>query len=123
MKNGKLRVTEDGTHLWYCPACKTWHGGNVNLNNYGPNWNFDNNYNNPTFSPSFLVRSGHHIAGSSSDDCWCKYNKDHPDDQAPFKCGICHTFVRDGKIEYLSDCTHEFAGKIINMFVPESEVE
>ena len=26
-----------------------------------------------------------------------------------------HLFIRDGKIQYLSDCTHELAGKTIEM--------
>ena len=27
----------------------------------------------------------------------------------------CHCFVRDGRIEYLSDSTHEFRGKSVDM--------
>lgn len=27
---------------------------------------------------------------------------------------ITHCFVRNGKIEYLSDCTHEMAGKTVD---------
>lgn len=26
-----------------------------------------------------------------------------------------HLFIRDGKIQYLSDCTHEYAGKTVEM--------
>ena len=44
---------------------------------------------NPTVSPSILVRYG--------------------DGQ------ICHSFIREGKIEYLSDCTHSLAGQTIDM--------
>ena len=28
---------------------------------------------------------------------------------------ICHTFVRNGQIQYLNDCTHKLAGKTIPM--------
>lgn len=28
---------------------------------------------------------------------------------------ICHSFVRNGKIEFLSDCTHELAGKTVEL--------
>lgn len=27
----------------------------------------------------------------------------------------CHSFVRDGKIEFLGDCTHEMAGTTIEL--------
>jgi hypothetical protein len=27
----------------------------------------------------------------------------------------CHLFITDGKIEYLADCTHELAGKTVEM--------
>ena len=52
----------------------------------------------PTVSPSILVRYGGPDAGVGG---------------APPQC--CHFFVRAGNIEYLSDCTHAFAGKIIPM--------
>lgn len=26
---------------------------------------------------------------------------------------VCHSFVRDGRIEFLGDCTHELAGKSV----------
>lgn len=28
---------------------------------------------------------------------------------------ICHSFVRDGQIQYLGDCTHEYAGKTVDL--------
>jgi hypothetical protein len=28
---------------------------------------------------------------------------------------VCHSFVRNGKIEYLSDCTHNLAGKTVDI--------
>lgn len=32
-----------------------------------------------------------------------------------FPIWVCHSFVRDGKIEFLGDCTHEFAGKTVDL--------
>lgn len=52
----------------------------------------------PTVSPSILVQYGGHDAGI---------------DGAPPK--QCHMFVRDGQIQYLSDSTHELAGKTVPM--------
>jgi len=28
---------------------------------------------------------------------------------------ICHSFVRDGKIQFLSDCTHALSGQTIDL--------
>lgn len=28
---------------------------------------------------------------------------------------VCHSFVRDGQIQYLGDCTHEYAGKTVDL--------
>lgn len=88
-------------------------------------WGFNNNVENPTFTPSLLIRSGHYITDEYKNwwyepkGCWCTYNKEHPDNPASFKCGICHSFITDGKIQYLSDCTHELAGQTIEL--PEIE--
>jgi hypothetical protein len=93
-------------YKFYCEGCKQNH-----MVNEG--WTFNGDYERPTFSPSILVRNGHYLPKHNSDPCWCTYNAEHPDDPASFKCGVCHSFVTDGKIQYLSDCTHELAGQTI----------
>jgi len=30
----------------------------------------------------------------------------------------CHLFVRDGQLQYLGDCTHDLAGKTVDMIPP-----
>lgn len=82
MKKGKLRIAQGNMFLFYCPACKEYHGLNKS-------WSFNGDYDKPTFSPSILVTWG--------------------DDRR------CHSFVREGKIQYLSDCTHELAGQTVEM--------
>lgn len=57
-------------------------------------WTFNGDLDKPTFSPSLLC------------------NPDH----APSRC---HTFIRDGKIEFLSDCFHKLAGTTVE--IPEWE--
>lgn len=34
---------------------------------------------------------------------------------------LCHSFVRDGVVEFLSDCTHELAGKNVPLLEVEWE--
>lgn len=52
-------------------------------------WKFNGDYERPTFTPSLLIQYA---------------------DQK-----ICHSFVTDGKIQYLSDCTHELAGQTVEI--------
>lgn len=28
---------------------------------------------------------------------------------------VCHSFVTDGRVQFLGDCTHEFAGKTVDL--------
>jgi hypothetical protein len=95
-------------YRFYCEGCKGTHTVNEG-------WMFNGDYERPTFTPSILVRSGHYMEGHTGDSCWCTYNAEHPDNPAPFKCGVCHSFVTDGKIQYLSDCTHELAEQTIDL--------
>jgi hypothetical protein len=95
-------------YRFYCEGCK----GNHTINE---SWTFNDDLIKSTFTPSILVRSGHYMEGHTGDSCWCTYNAANPDHQAPFKCGRCHSYVTDGKIQYLSDCTHKLAGRTINL--------
>jgi hypothetical protein len=95
-------------YRFYCEGCKGTHMVNES-------WTFNGDYERPTFSPSILVRSGHYMPEHNGDVCWCTYNAEHPDDPAPFKCMVCHSYVTDGKIEFLPDCTHDLAGQTIDL--------
>lgn len=54
-------------------------------------WQFNGNLEKPTFKPSLLVYI--------------------PDDD-----GLrCHSFIRNGNIEYLNDCTHDLKGQTIEL--------
>lgn len=104
-------------YIFKCPGCHQEHHVNTNVPpNYhwahGYNWGFNGNVDAPTFTPSILIKTGHYVDGKHP--CWCDYNKEHPDDPGP-KCSVCHSFVRDGKIQFLNDCTHELAGQTIEL--------
>lgn len=78
---------------FYCPGCKCDHGVWVNPhNNGGAKWEWKGGMDKPIFTPSLLINSRY--AGTDK---------------------ICHIFVTDGIIHYLSDCTHELAGQNIEM--------
>jgi hypothetical protein len=80
-----------GVYTFWCPGCKTHHSVWTEHEGYDhPIWEYNGNVNSPTVHPSILVT---HPVGGVND--------------------ICHSFIRDGRIEYLTDCTHELAGKTI----------
>jgi hypothetical protein len=61
----------------------------------GPNvWSWNGNLERPTFAPS--IRVG-----------W-----DHGEERTPV---VCHSFVRDGRIEFLADSTHALAGQTVEL--------
>ena len=87
----------------------------------GALWTFNGDVERPTFMPSLLVTSGHYVAGHKPGSCWCTYNAEHPDKLAPFTCYVCHSFVTNGRIQFLGDCTHALAGQTVDL--PELVVE
>jgi hypothetical protein len=109
-------VSKKGEHYgwrFFCPGCQENHVVRRTL------WGFNGDYEKPTFTPSILITSGHYVQGQNGETCWCTYNKEHPEDPAPFKCSRCHSFIIDGRIQFLNDCTHELAGQTIDL--PEIE--
>lgn len=93
-----------------CPGCKEHHVVRVSAADR-PCWGFNHNMEKPTLTPSVLVRSGHYVTKDTPGGCYC----DWPDkDEFPeMKCRICHSFVTDGMIQFLSDSTHELAGQTV----------
>lgn len=96
---------------FHCPGCGNHHAIHVGTGG----WWWNGSTEAPTFAPSVLATSGHYIPGRVSEHCWCTYNREHPNEPDPFVCYRCHSFVREGKIEFLSDSTHELAGKTVEL--------
>lgn len=103
--------------MFECPGCKGSHKVNVGSpNSLGARWSYNGDPNKPTFSPSLLIRGGHYLEPGKR--CWCDYNREQEakgEKPAPFGCFVCHSFVVDGKIQFLSDCTHELAGQTVEL--------
>jgi hypothetical protein len=76
----------NGDYIHWCPGCKCFHLINTTRkNDNNAQWRFDGNVNQPTFSPSINI------------------------------VGMCHYFIRQGKIEYCSDSKHSLAGQTIEL--------
>jgi hypothetical protein len=79
----------------WCPACKELHYIAVDrpLTN-GAKWSFDGDLELPTFSPSISIRTP----------------GDAEDKAPPWHC---HYFLKSGKLQFLSDSTHELSGRTV----------
>lgn len=106
-----------------CPGCDTTHSINVDSSER-PRWTWNGSADKPTFTPSVLVRSGHHLPGHKPGwPCWCTYNQAElakGNEPSGFDCNVCHSFITDGQIQFLSDCTHALAGQTVQL--PKWEV-
>lgn len=107
----RLFDKEHGTIAIQCPGCGNEHYLNVNLKNGRPCWGFDYNYASPTFTPSLLVRTGK-FAGTKE---W--YDKLTPERRSfvDQHSNICHSFIRNGKIQFLGDCTHSLKNQTVDL--------
>lgn len=115
MKKVELYDNPDGsqTAMIMCPACHFPHSMRVRRDGQpGPQWGYNFNEEAPTFTPSILSRSGHFMTGKSAENCvHCKEDDDRD------MCQLCHSFITDGVIKFLDDCSHTMAGQ--SMSLPE----
>lgn len=81
---------------FWCPGCNSAHI--ITVEGAGSNWGYNGNPERPTFTPSILVTYNGPDAGI--------------DDAPP---AVCHSFVTDGRIQFLGDCTHRLAGQTVGI--------
>lgn len=84
-----------GVYLFWCPGCKEAHQVWTDKADGVEPWGYNGNVDNPTVSPSVKVTMPNRTTMGVDD--------------------ICHSFIRNGKIEFLSDCTHNLAGKTVEL--------
>jgi len=86
-----------------------------------PGWIFNGDFEKPTLIPSVLVRTGHYCnVPPVPGDCACDFQERYPEEEPwDWPCSICHSLVTDGRIQFLSDCTHALAGQTVDL--PEIE--
>lgn len=106
-----LRDTTDSGLLFWCPGChqvhRIQHGAGP-----GPRWGWNGDVEKPTFTPSVLL----------THDVWTPPVT--PENYAIWKAApwvqtkvhhVCHSFVTDGRIQFLGDCTHALAGQTVDI--------
>lgn len=99
-----LRDAVDGKgnlHLHYrCQGCNSVHG--VKVTGTGEVWGWNGDAEKPTFTPSVLVT---YPANPDADESCKEWRTERR----------CHTFITDGRVQFLSDCTHELAGQTLDL--------
>ena len=84
---------------FYCPGCCNYHSivhkrPTEGIGVEGPVWGWNQTLEMPTFKPSILVR-------------WT-----FGPNKKKFRC---HSYVRDGQIQFQKDCTHKLAGQTVDL--------
>lgn len=97
-----LRSVEGGGVMFWCPGCDSAHRVFVG-DGSGPRWGFNGSVDRPTFTPSVLVTYNGPDAGQDHGDGYV----------AP--PAVCHSFVTDGRIQFLGDSTHALAGETVDL--------
>lgn len=106
-----LRSAEGGRVYFWCPGCSQAHWIAIG-EGAGPRWGYNGNADAPTFTPSILV------GWTEPSDVPGEF-----DDTSKDIRKTCHSFVTDGKIQFLSDCTHGLAGQTVPLSsFPEGKV-
>lgn len=92
-------------HFW-CPGCDQLHA--IEIEVAAKKWDFSvDTDNRVTVSPSILVSGTQWPEGAH-------FHKGSHRVAAGDKT-TCHSFIRGGKWEFLSDCTHALAGQTVEM--------
>jgi hypothetical protein len=90
-------IKGSGLLTFFCPGCQRRHMINHGGGD-GPQWAWNGDYERPTFVPSVLVTYSGADAGTNG---------------AP--PGVCHSFVTNGQVQFLGDCTHPLVGQTVDL--------
>ncbi|HLP99212.1 MAG TPA: DUF6527 family protein [Sideroxyarcus sp.] len=102
--------------MFFCPGCECYHRIQYGEGN-GPRWGWNGDAEKPTFTPSILVRGTKMTdKGEAAYEEWRAAGFPKP---APEKFDsvdtVCHSFVTEGRIQFLGDCTHALAGQTVDI--------
>lgn len=88
-KFSRIQPESEGeeSYLFFCPGCECAHW--VRVAGENPCWTWNGDVNKPTVSPSVHVM--------------------------PNTATTCHSFITNGKIQYLGDSYHQLKGKTVEI--------
>ena len=86
----RIESKDETMWMFQCPGCGEHHAF-WTRGLRGPIWNFNGDVECPTVNPSILVQG------------------------SPWENRRCHSFIRDGRIQFLEDCTHSLRGQTVEL--------
>jgi hypothetical protein len=89
---------DEGLTYW-CQGCQMSHS--IKTRGAG-SWGWNGNAERPTFTPSVLVTWPANPDASEEFKEWRTERR-------------CHTFITDGRVQFLQDCTHELVGQTLDL--------
>jgi hypothetical protein len=114
MKAEPLKTDPDGNGYKRCPPEEATH---LRLHLPGPlenrilpvmiggtrkgtnNWTWNGSVDSPTVKPSILTKGSTGFTSENGERTITEH--------------VCHSFVNDGMVQFLSDCTHEYANQTL----------
>jgi hypothetical protein len=96
--SAKLRRYDRGIAHW-CPACHEAHVFYVFApTSGGARWTWDGNVDAPTCAPSMRITTPRFVEEGVVIEATC-----------------CHYFLQNGRLQFLSDCTHDLRGQTVDL--------
>lgn len=113
----RAELASDGRVTFLCPGCDQYHCLPVG-EGAGPRWGWNGSLERPTLTPSILARwSTRSEAARARNDAFRAVHGRHMtrEELPPDVQHICHSYVTDGRIQFLNDCTHELRGQTVDL--------
>lgn len=105
-----LRQLASGRLAFSCPGCGMLHAVNVITGSPHPRWDYNGDPERPTFRPSILVTHDRWEPPITVENL-AAY------EAAPWPQAVrrhtCHSYVTEGRIQFLEDCTHALRGQTV----------
>lgn len=95
---------DEHKHAFFCPGCGFAHWFKTD----GGGWTWNGDRERPTISPSILATGKRNITDEEAAAIMIGRLVDVP----TFRC---HSFVTDGRIRFLDDCTHNMRGQTVEL--------
>jgi hypothetical protein len=98
-------------YLFVCPGCNCEHA-------FDDRWQFNQDFEKPTISPSYLIMYDYSSPenNNKSKAFYKKHNRYPTRAELPYDLHeVCHSFIRNGMIEFLNDCTHLLKGQTVEL--------
>jgi hypothetical protein len=104
-----LRSVEGDRLGYWCQGCEQMHHVRIGSGE-GVRWGYNGNPDKPTFTPSVLYQQDMWVPPVTLENIeqwraapW-EQHQEH---------WVCHTFITDGMVQFLGDCTHGLAGQTL----------